>query len=341
MLSGELRTLVHESTVLRDNPLGDPPIRELPVYLPPGSAPGSAPGSTSGSPEDLPLIAVLAGYGGNGRSALHGTPWEPSFPERYERLLVEGLCQPAAFVFPDAFTRFGGSQYMNSNATGRYEDWLVDEVFPFVEAQCGVGGRPERRGLMGKSSGGFGALHVCFQRPGVFRALASHSGDADFELGYKPEFGRLLEMLDRHGGVEQFVDAFESAERITSPQFIAMSVLAMASVYSPDPSETLGVALPFDVRTGRLRDDVWARWLEHDPVHLAERRGEVLRDHALVFIDAGLSDEYHLQFGARQLVEALRARGVSVEHQEFDGGHMGVSYRYESSLPLMTEALSR
>jgi len=231
MLAGELRTLVLESEVLGDNPLGDPSVREVPVYLPPGGG-------------DVPLIAVLAGYGGNGRSALHGTPWEPSFPERYERLLEAGQAAPAAFVFPDAFTRFGGSQYMNSNATGRYEDHLVDEVFPFVEEQCGVGGRPERRGLMGKSSGGFGAFHVAFDRPDSFRAIASHSGDAYFELGYKPEFGRLLEMLERHGGLEEFVAAFEEARRITTPMFIAMSVVAMASVYSPDPAQPLGVALP-------------------------------------------------------------------------------------------------
>ena len=327
MLAGELRTLVLESEVLGDNPLGDPSVREVPVYLPPVGG-------------DVPLIAVLAGYGGNGRSALHGTPWEPSFPERYERLLEAGQAAPAAFVFPDAFTRFGGSQYMNSIATGRYEDHLVDELFPFVEEQCGVGGRPERRGLMGKSSGGFGAFHVAFDRPDSFRAVASHSGDAYFELGYKPEFGRLLEMLERHGGLEEFVAAFEEARRITTPMFIAMSVVAMASVYSPDPAQPLGVALPFDARTGRLDEDVWARWVEHDPVHMAPTCGAALKDYALVFVDAGLSDEYHLQFGARQLVACLEGLGVDVVHEEFDGGHMGVSYRYESSLPLITRALS-
>ena len=329
MLSGKLVTLVHESDALRGNPLGDPFVRELPVYLPPDCG------------KDVPLIAVLAGFGGNGQGALHGTPWDPSFPDRYERLLKEGLCPPAAFIFPDGFTRYGGSQYMNSNATGSYEDWLVDEVFPYVENELGVGGRPARRGLMGKSSGGFGALHVCLNRPEMFRALASHSGDAYFELGYKPDFGRLLEVLEKHGGVQGFLDAFESAQRISTPMFIAMSVFAMASVYSPDPDEPLGVALPVDVQTGRLREEIWSRWLEHDPVAMAEQKGDALRDYEVVFIDAGLTDEYHLQFGARQLVESLKAHRVSVEQQEFDGGHMGVRYRYESSLPFMTKALSR
>jgi S-formylglutathione hydrolase FrmB len=328
MLSGELRTLVIESEALRGNPLGDPAAREVPVYLPPEGG-------------DVPLIAVLAGFGGVGASALRGTPWDPSFPERYERLLRAGQVQPAAFVFPDAFTRFGGSQYANSDATGRYEDYLVDEIMPLVEQACGVGGRRERRGLMGKSSGGFGALHVCMNRPEQFFALASHSGDAYFELGYKPDFGRLLQMLDKHGGVEGFVQAFEAAQRKSSTMFSAMNVFAMASVYSPDTTCPFGVGLPFDIRTGRLIEAVWERWLEHDPVEMALSAGSGLADYGLVFLDAGLHDEYHLQFGARQLADVLIQKGVKVRHEQFDGGHMGVSYRYDSSLPLMTEALSR
>jgi len=327
MLSGELRTLVLESALLEGNPLGDPWLRELPVYLPPHG-------------RDVPLIAVLAGYGSVGASALVGTPWEPSFPARYEQLLAEGKAAPAAFVFPDAFTRFGGSQYLNSVTTGRYQDHLVDEVFPFVEQECGVGGRRERRGLMGRSSGGFGALRAALDRPDRFAALASHAGDAYFELGYKPDFGRLLEMLDRYGSLAAFVAAFEQAQHKSTPMFLAMGVLAMASVYSPDLSQPLGVALPFDPHTGRLDEAVWARWLEHDPVTRAQRDGARLADYRLVYLDAGRQDEYHLQFGARQVAAALRAHGVRVVHEEFDGGHRGTSHRYEVSLPLITRALA-
>lgn len=328
MISGTLHYPVMESDALRGNPLGDPSVREVPVYIPPGGG------------EDLPLVAVLAGFTGVGSGALRGTPWDRSFPERFERLLEKGQARPCAFVFPDAFTRFGGSQYLNSEATGRYEDYLVDEVFTFVREEFGVGLRPERRGMMGKSSGGFGALHVAMNRPEHFRALASHSGDAYFEFAYKPDFPRLLSMLDRHGSVMDFLDAFEKAPKKTTPLILAMNVLAMAAAYSPDMEAPLGVGLPFERRTGRLIERVWDRWLEHDPVEMAGTRGDALADYPLVFIDAGLQDEYHLQYGARQLVDVLRERGVEVHHEEFDDGHMGISYRYERSIPLMTQALS-
>ena len=327
MLSGELRYLVLESAALAGNALGDPTVREVPVYLPPEG-------------DDVPLVAVLAGYGGVGKGALDGTPWEPSFPERYEKLLAAGQAAPAAFVFPDCFTRFGGSQYLNSITNGRYQDHLVDELFPFVEAECGVGGRPERRGLTGRSSGGFGSLRACLDRPGHFGGLACHAGDAYFELGYKPDFGRLMEKIDRHGSLEAFVEAFEAAPKKSTPDFLAMSVLAMSTCYSPDAGRPFGAALPFDPRTGRIDEEVWARWVAHDPVERCREDGANLADLALVFLDAGRSDEYHLQFGARQVADALRAHGVEVHHEEFDGGHMGTSWRYDVSLPLLTRALS-
>ncbi len=334
MLTGRLHSLVLDSKVLAGNPLGDPARREVPVYMPPADAAGED------DARGLPVILVLAGFTGVGAGQLRGTPWEPSFPERYERLLAAGLAAPAAFVFPDCFTRFGGSQYMNSSATGRYEDHLMQEVLPLVEREFGVGGRRERRGVVGKSSGGYGALHLALQHPDHFGALASHSGDCAFELCYKPDFPKLLQQLDRYADVPAFVAAFEQAPRKTSALVHAMNVLAMGSAYSPDADAPLGVALPVEPRTGRLREQVWARWLAHDPVERVRRHGERLAGMRLVFVDAGSRDEYQLQYGARQLVDALREKGVAVHHEEFDDGHMGVSYRYDVSLPLVTKALS-
>jgi enterochelin esterase family protein len=329
MLQGRLHSLVIHSAALAGNPLGDPADRECPVYVPPVD-----------DHRGLPLILVLAGYTGVGAGQLRGTPWEPSFPERFERLLAAGRVEPAVFAFPDCFTRFGGSQYMNSTATGRYRDHLIEELIPTVEKEFGVGGERGRRGLMGKSSGGYGALHLSFEHPDVFSALASHSGDCYFELGYKPDFPKLLGELEVHGSLDAFLAAFEAAPKKTTPLILAMSVIGMSSCYSPDPSAPLGVALPFEPRTGRIRDDVWARWLEHDPVERARLHGERLADFSLVFVDAGRKDEFHLQYGARQLVDALKEKGVAVHHEEFDDGHMGVSYRYDASLPLITRALS-
>ncbi len=342
MLQGQLHTFTCDSRVLRGNPLGDPHLREVPVYLPPGHAPRPDPPRPDARRESrLPLVLVLAGFTGNGTGQLRGTPWEPSLPQRYERLLAAGQVAPCAFAFPDAFTRLGGSQYMNSPATGRYEDHLLEELLPEVEARFGVGGRRARRGVMGKSSGGYGALHLSLQHPDTFCALASHSGDCHFEFAYRPDFPRLLAQLDRHGSLAAFLQAFEAAPRTSTAQILAMNGVAMAAAYSPDPEGELGLALPVEPRTGRLRAEVWERWLAFDPVRRVEDYGEVLRDFRLVFLDAGTRDEYHLQYGARQLADALRAKGVTVQHEEFDDGHMGTSYRYEASLPPITRALAQ
>ena len=330
MIAGALHTLTIESRALRDNPLGDPWRRELPVYLPPG-----------GAARGMPVVVILAGFSSVGALQLRGTPWEPSLPERYERLLAQGRAAPAALVFPDCFTRWGGSQYMNSAGTGRYADHLLEEVLPAVEERFGVGGSRARRGVAGRSSGGYGALHLALEHPQTFAALASHSGDCAFDLCYRPDFPKLLAQLDRHGSLEAFVAAFERAPRKTPALLGAMNLLAMAAVYSPDAAEPLGAALPFDGRTGRLRPEVWARWLACDPVERARRDGARVADFALVYVDAGARDEFHLQYGARQLVDALREQGVAVQHEEFDDGHMGTGYRYEVSLPLLTRALSR
>jgi hypothetical protein len=120
----------------------------------------------------------------------------------------------------------------------------------------------------------------------------------------------------------------------------AMNILAMAAAYSPNPSATpLPIDFPFDLETCELIPDVWARWLEFDPVQLADRYADNLKRLRLLFIDCGSRDEFNLHFGARTLVKKLKALAVPHEYEEFDDGHMNVSYRYEVSLPKIVQAL--
>src|SRR6266540_2338251 len=46
----------------------------------------------------------------------------------------------------------------------------------------------ERRGIAGKSSGGYGAMVTPMLRPDLWGGLATHAGDALFEVCYLPEF---------------------------------------------------------------------------------------------------------------------------------------------------------
>jgi hypothetical protein len=105
--------------------------------------------------------------------------------------------------------------------------------------------------------------------------------------------------------------------------------------------EPMNIQLPFDRETARLLPDVWARWLEHDPVRFIRRSSEAFRKLETVFVDCGTRDEFNLRWGARMVVEELRKLGVGVVHEEFEDGHMGINYRYDRSLLHIAPRLAR
>ena len=320
------------SRVLADNPLGDPATRALPIILPPDYA---------SSGKRYPVIYGLTGFTGSGLSMLNFAAWQPNLPQRIDRLMAEGKLSPAIYVLPDCFTRYGGSQYRNSSAIGRYEDYLIDEIVPHVDRAYRTFARPEGRGVFGKSSGGYGAIMLGLQHPDVFGAVACHSGDMAFDLCYRPDFPKFLNAIRQAGGLEKWWIEFERKAKKEGRDFDAINILAMAAAYSPNPiAQPLPIDFPFDLETCELKPDVWARWLENDPVQLADRYADNLKRLRLLFIDCGMRDEFNLHFGARTFVKKLKSLGVPHEYEEFDDGHMNVSYRYEVSLPKIVGALN-
>lgn len=330
MTAGRGRVVVEEveSRVLAGNPLGDSPVRRVPVYLPP---------SYDAEPDRrYPVVFFLVGFTGKSLTPLNVDPWQPNLPERLDALIAGGMGE-LIVVVPDCFTRYGGSQYINSPAVGRYEDHVVQELVPWMDARFRT--RPDRRGVLGKSSGGYGALVLAMRHPEAFHAVACHSGDMYFEYCYKPDFPRALNAFQRAGGPETWWRRFLEKPKKSGEDFPALNTLAMAACYSPNPEAPLGVDWPFDLETGRLREEVWARWLEHDPVYLVDRYADALRRLRLLYLDCGTRDEFNLHFGARIFARRLQELGIPYEHQEFDDGHGGTSYRYDVSFPRLARAL--
>jgi enterochelin esterase family protein len=320
-----------ESKVLRGNRPGDPHVREIPVYLPPGY--------DQSARKRYPVVYVLTGFTGSGRMLLNRTNFTESLDQRMDRMISTGRCRPMILVLPDCYTRYGGSQYLNSTATGRYEDHVIREVVPWVEARYRTKSDRAHRGVMGKSSGGYGALTLGMKYPNVFGAVACHSGDAYFEYCYLPDFPKALDGLKKHGGVAGFMRAFERAPKKRFEMVAVLNIVAMSACYSPNPRDPFGFDLPFDLETGRIKERVWARWLALDPVRMVSSHAHALRAMKLLFIDAGKRDEWNLHHGARILREALRRHDVRHVYEEFDDGHMDIAYRYDRSLPRLSRAL--
>ena len=322
------------STVLKDNPLGDPPVRTVPVYLPPGYA---------RSRRRYPVVFVLTGFTGRGVMLLNHSAFSENLAERMDRLIAEGTVAPMILVMPDCFTRYGGSQYLNSAATGRYEDHVVKELVPWADRTFRTLKGRRHRGLVGKSSGGYGALVLGMRHPNLFAAVASHAGDMYFELCYKQDFPRFVRVTGTFGGPAEFLRRFPGIEPKSSDHILALNTLAMASCYAPNPRAPLGFDLPCDPATGELDETVWKRWLAWDPVRMvetSEAHRRALRRLSLLYLDAGTRDEFHLHLGARIFTRRLDRYRIPHQYEEFEGGHMGINFRYDSSLAALSQALA-
>jgi S-formylglutathione hydrolase FrmB len=286
---------------------------------------------------------MIQGYSGQLDQWLARVPFEPTIVERLDRMFASGECPPAVIVFVDAWTSLGGSQFINSSAIGRYMDYLCDEVVGFVDARYPTLSSRDHRGLAGKSSGGYGAMVVSMCRPDVFGAFASHAGDALFECCYLPEFPMVARTLRDHfeGSYDVFLERLRHADHFDWSQLGApFAAYAAAAAYSPDPDRPTEPLLPFEIETGRLVEDVWARWLEWDPVRMAPGHADALKSMRRIYLDAGRSDEFYLDLGAQAFAAEL-AR-LSVEHslELFDGTHGGISYRYPGAIRELVQALA-
>jgi len=167
--SGTLVVLEHTSKILKDNPLGDPHVRKLGVWLPPQYDEGAG-------KRRFPVLYDLVGFTGSGLAHTNWKPFGDNVPERAARLIREGKMGPAIFVFPDCFTALGGNQYVNSSAIGNYADYLTREIIPWVDREFRTLASREHRGCFGKSSGGYGSI-IHAMKSGSAEVIVPRFGD--------------------------------------------------------------------------------------------------------------------------------------------------------------------
>ena len=120
-----------------------------------------------------------------------------------------------------------------------------------------------------------------------------------------------------------------------------MEMLGYAAAYSPRSEKAFDIDLPFDLRSGELREDVFARWRAFDPAERVAARAAELERLRLRYLDCGRKDEYGLDIGARLVTRRMRELGLDVRHEEFDDDHRNVGYRYEISLPALADVLDK
>jgi hypothetical protein len=333
-LRGEVQVDFIASGALENNPLGDPAQRPVAVYLPHAYDPSAS--------RRYPVLYVLHGYTGNVAALVSARPWETNVFQWIDQLIEGRRMPPAILVVVDGFTRLGGSQYVDSIHNGDYATYTVRDVIGHVDAGYRTIAHEGGRAVLGKSSGGFGAMHLVMEHPGVFAAFASHSGDSYFRYAHPPAFPHVQRTLEQHGfDVETFVQTFERKNKRSTAEYLTMEMLGYAAAYSPHSAAAFDLDLPFERESGKLRDDVFARWLAFDPVERVSTRRSELERLRLRYLDCGRRDEYALDVGARLVAQRMRELGLKVRHEEFEDDHRNVGYRYEVSLPALTAVLDR
>lgn len=333
-LAGRVDEHVLHSAALRGNPLGDPAQRPLWVQLPPGY--DADPGRR------YPTVYLLQGLTGQLDMWRNRSAFRPTVPELLDAAAARGDAPPVIVVYVDAWTSLGGSQFLDSPATGRYHTYLCEEVVPFVDARYRTLPAAAHRGVTGKSSGGYGAMVTALLRPDLFGGLGTHAGDALFEVGYLPDAREAVRALrDEHGGsYERFWADFRRRPAFSrKSDIVLLNLWCMAACYSADPDGT--VRVPFDLATGALDEATWARWLAWDPVRMVASRAAAARSWRAVWIDAGRRDEYYLDLGAEAFRRALADVGVTdVAFELFDATHAAIEYRYPLAIAHLARRLS-
>ena len=334
-LSGRIDEHVIDSALLRGNPLGDPHERPLWVYVPPGY-------------DDEPdrryaTVYVIQGYTGQLAMWRNRTPFRQPFLETADAVFAGGEAPPTIVVYVDAWTAYGGSQFVDSPGTGRYHSYLCDEIVPFVDAHYRTVPEPAHRAIAGKSSGGFGAMITPMLRPDLFGALATHAGDSLYEYCYIPDFAKAVRHLREYdGNITTWWKDFNGRTAFTkeADQTLLM-LLGVAACFSAAPDGT--PLLPFDHTSGRLLPEVWQRWLDWDPVRMVERHAEAVQSWRAVWIDAGTRDEWYLDLGAHAFHAEVRRAGLQDERihfATFDAGHGAIEYRYPLALAWLAQRIA-
>src|SRR5580700_10582813 len=115
----------------------------------------------------FPILYFLHGLGDNEQFFVHSGAWN-----MVEDLRERGELKDFLIATPDG----GAGFYIDSrDGKNRYEDFLLQEFFPFIEKRYRVSPGRANRAISGVSMGGYGALHLAFRHPQLFGAVSAHS----------------------------------------------------------------------------------------------------------------------------------------------------------------------
>ncbi len=306
--------LVLESDHLKANPLGDEFIRHNYILEP---SKGEGP---------MPVIFHLSGYFSTGYQNFTPKTLAQNFVEKIDQLVTQKKAPQAIHVFVEATTYWGGSQFINSAGCGKYEDYILKELVPavFNEFHCDK----EKICVMGGSSGGYGALHLISVNKSPFKLAFAAAPDSFFDGSLWPELLQAAPEILKYKNLTDIKSKIKKGLLQDKKSFFNLvNVIAMAHCYSHSSCiDKNKIDWPIDLYSGELQSKIWKQWKTHDPIEFLKKRIKNLSNKEVI-LDVGLYDNFHLQYGTRQIYSQLKKEKVQTTLTEFSGNHFGLSER--------------
>lgn len=336
-LRGKIVSISIKSQELK-NLFNDPMDRECMVYIPPDFDPDQV---NHAQNQKFPLLVDLAPFTNSGLGRVGWKNFGRTIPAIIDTLIHDKLIPQCIVAFPDMFTSLGGNQFVDSPILGRASAYIHESLVPELERKYNCGGEAGRL-VMGKSSGGFGALYSVMAHPDFWDGAACHSGDIGFELAFIPDMAVASMVLGSFNhSISKFLNAFWETDNPPGDWIMTIMLLAMAGSYDPsDLKKDYGLRLPVDLLTLEVIPERFKNWLSFDPLMWDENQCEKLRRLKYLYIDCGTRDPYRLQFGARRFHQRLQKLGIDHDFEEFDGTHSKIDHRLEVSLPKLFKSLT-
>lgn len=327
---GTVLDLEFHSPALEGNLLGDSPRRRLQVYLPPSYYPDSE--------RRYPTIYLLHPFAGSSRNWTTPSLFGATLQDVMDGLLASGAVREMIIVMPNGTNSYGGSMYHNSVVTGRWEDYIADDLVAFIDRTFRTVPQAAARGIAGHSMGAFGSLLLAMKRPDVFGAVYALSAPV-------LDFIDLLENAAAWRRLLQYSSPDEVREAyFKKGDFAASVLLAVSAAFSPNPaSQPFRVDFPYRLRDGELERDeaVHARWGAHVlAARIPEYRANLARLKG-IWLDYGDAEIDLIKHGSQRFAAVLNEHGIPHNIECYQGDHFsGIAERLRTrALPAFSSVL--